>query len=143
MWRFMDSTWTYDPSISKLVTALAVLAVAGIPVLIYAKKTRRRLLKTLWLISVFLVVVILVCSFAVDGYHWMDKWEGRIVSAYSEEGWSLRTGARKTSYFLRIDLHGVGPAMTVTVSLSTYLQVRIGDYLVKKQGKYLPEIQRQ
>ena len=141
MGQFMTETWTYDPSISKLVTVLVVLAVASIPVLIYAAKTRRGLLKILWLISFFLVAIILVFSLAVNYYRWMDKWEGEILAAFTEKDWSFRTGARKMSYFLRINLHGIGPARIVTVPFSTYSQVIIGDYIVKKQGKYLPDIQ--
>lgn len=143
MWQFLNETWTYDPGISKLVTALAIIVVAGIPVLIYARKTRRGLLKTLWGISVFLVAVILVCCLVIDYYHWIDKWDGSIISVHAEKGWSLRTGARKTSYFLKINLDGVGPAIKVTVSPSTYSQVIIGDYITKEQGSHLPEIQRQ
>ncbi len=141
MGQFITETWTYDPSISKLVTILVVLAVASIPVLIYAAKTRRGLLKLLWLISFSLVAIILIFSLAVNYYHWMNKWEGQVLSAFTEKDWSFRTGAKKMSYFLRINLHGVGPAMTMTVPFSTYSQIRIGDYIVKKQGKYLPDIQ--
>lgn len=125
------------------MTVLAIIAVAGIPVLVYAGKTRRRLLRNLWWISVLLVPVIIVCLFAVDYYHWVDKWEGEVASASVKEGWSLRTGGRKTVYVLIIKLEGVGPAIEVTVSSSAYSQIAVGDYVTKKQGSHLLDIQMQ
>ena len=141
MWQFVTETWIYDPNISRLVAALAVLVVVGIAVLIYAAKTKRRLLKILWLIGVAAVVIVLVSCLAVDSYCWLDKWEGRIIGAYSSKNWSFRTGANTTSYFLKIKLDDVGPERTVVVSPSTYSQVGIGYYIVKKKGGYYPEVQ--
>ncbi len=142
MWQFLTETWTYDPGISKLATALAIIAVAGIPILIYAWKTKRRLLRTLWWVGVLLIPAVAGCFLAVDYYHWVDAWDGEIVSMRSENGWSLRTGGRKTVHTVMINLDGIGPAVRVTVSPFTYSQVIVGDYITKKRGSHLPEVQR-
>ncbi len=143
MWRFITETWTYDPGVINLGTALAILAAAGIVILIYARKTRRRLLQTLWAVGTVIIVIILVFYLAGDYYRWVDNWEGRVTTMYDREGWSLRTGAKATSHFFRIKLEGVGPEIEVTVPSATYSAVGVGDYAIKRKGSYWPEIHGQ
>ena len=140
MWQFVTETWRYDLNLPKLATVLAVLAVLGIAVLIYAGKTKRRLLKTLWAIILVLVLIAFIASVAVDGYYWLDKWEGRVVEVYSNPDWSFRSGGRTILYYLKIKLDDLGPEIAVNISPDIYSQIRVGDYIVKEKGKYYPEI---
>ncbi len=140
MWYFLTETWTYDPNISRLVTALGILTVAGIAVLIYANKTKRRLLQGLWTIALIVVVALLIFSLARDCYRWVDRWEGEIVAAYSSRAWSFSAGGQTAFYYLEVKLDGLGPKIKVTVSPSTFSQASVGDYIVKRKSSYWPRI---